>query len=281
MLCHVQFLRELLDKEIIKYLFWIDTRDTSADGLTKGSVSREALHELMNGTMFLRHAWEQWHSKARQVGGNRVVEANCGGRVVEANSAFCLFSLSYFSESFGQDLCIDSRLSHFAVTQACEEVASSFTLPALPVPVAMATDAPPGIGTTPRDEREVEGFILPGAQELAAQTQEASVHRRELPEGMWVDPASNEIWKSDAPKGVGKTHSVTKIQDYVKGLPADYVASWTDPGSQIPYDHVQDFMATLRYSCKPAGRSSGPATACASRKPSRLPSTTFLLDTWW
>ena len=47
LLCHIQYIRELLDKGIIQYLFWIDTRDVIADGLTKGAVDRNALHTLM------------------------------------------------------------------------------------------------------------------------------------------------------------------------------------------------------------------------------------------
>eukprot|EP00974_Lingulodinium_polyedra_P107906 10445877-Lingulodinium_polyedra.AAC.1 len=35
LLCHVQFVRELLDKRILHYLFWIDTRDMGSDGLAK------------------------------------------------------------------------------------------------------------------------------------------------------------------------------------------------------------------------------------------------------
>eukprot|EP00974_Lingulodinium_polyedra_P010440 1002789-Lingulodinium_polyedra.AAC.1 len=31
LLCRVQFVRELLDKRILHYLFWIDTRDTGSD----------------------------------------------------------------------------------------------------------------------------------------------------------------------------------------------------------------------------------------------------------
>ena len=63
LLSHVHYLRELLDKGIIQGLIWIDTRDMGADGLTKGAVARDALHELMAGAMHLRHEWELWRSK--------------------------------------------------------------------------------------------------------------------------------------------------------------------------------------------------------------------------
>ena len=65
LLSHVQYLRELLDKDIIQGLVWLDTRDMGADGLTKGSVSRDALHQLMAGTMHSLHTWEQ---RKRKVG---------------------------------------------------------------------------------------------------------------------------------------------------------------------------------------------------------------------
>jgi len=63
LLSHVQFLRDMLDNRVIKHIVWIDTRDMYADGLTKGSVSRDALLELMDGNMILRHDSEQWTSK--------------------------------------------------------------------------------------------------------------------------------------------------------------------------------------------------------------------------
>ena len=65
LLCHAQYLRELLDKHIIQQIFWVDTRDMAADGLTKGAVARDALHELMEGSMYLRHACEQWTCKLK------------------------------------------------------------------------------------------------------------------------------------------------------------------------------------------------------------------------
>ena len=39
LLCHVQFLRELLDYGVLAAIVWLDTRDMLSDGLTKGSVS--------------------------------------------------------------------------------------------------------------------------------------------------------------------------------------------------------------------------------------------------
>eukprot|EP00974_Lingulodinium_polyedra_P089151 8644111-Lingulodinium_polyedra.AAC.1 len=44
LLIQLQWLRELLDRSIITRFVWCDTRDMIADALTKGSISREALH---------------------------------------------------------------------------------------------------------------------------------------------------------------------------------------------------------------------------------------------
>ena len=63
LLCHVQYLRELLDKLVLQYLFWIDTRDMGADGLTKGDCARLLLHLYMEGYMPLQHEFSQWSSK--------------------------------------------------------------------------------------------------------------------------------------------------------------------------------------------------------------------------
>jgi hypothetical protein len=59
---HVQFLRELLDRGVLHRLWWMDTRDMAADGLTKGVIDREAVHAIMNGVMFLRHKSQVWRS---------------------------------------------------------------------------------------------------------------------------------------------------------------------------------------------------------------------------
>ena len=62
-LCHVQYLTELLEKRVLAFLFWIDTRDTGADGLTKGAVARSLLHTYMEGLMPLQHEHSQWTNK--------------------------------------------------------------------------------------------------------------------------------------------------------------------------------------------------------------------------
>jgi hypothetical protein len=52
---HVLWLREMRDKGLVSDIIWTDTRDMYADGLTKGVIKRDALHELMNGKLMLRH----------------------------------------------------------------------------------------------------------------------------------------------------------------------------------------------------------------------------------
>ena len=49
LLSQVQYIRELLDGHVLQAIVWADTRDMEADGLTKGSVGRGALHMLMKG----------------------------------------------------------------------------------------------------------------------------------------------------------------------------------------------------------------------------------------
>ena len=55
LLCHVQFLRELLDYGVLAAIVWLDTRDMLSDGLTKGSVSRDALLSVLDGIMRIQY----------------------------------------------------------------------------------------------------------------------------------------------------------------------------------------------------------------------------------
>ena len=63
LLSHVQFVRELLDSGVLQVLMWIDTRDMSADGMTKGSIDRDMLHLCMEGYMKFKHEFKLWKSK--------------------------------------------------------------------------------------------------------------------------------------------------------------------------------------------------------------------------
>ena len=59
-LSHIQYARELLDTRVLQWLFWVDTRDMCADGLTKGSISREAIHDIMEGQLNLLKGTQGW-----------------------------------------------------------------------------------------------------------------------------------------------------------------------------------------------------------------------------
>lgn len=66
LISHVQWLRELLDHRVIHSIAWVDTRDMHGDGLTKGKVSRELIHDLMKGAYILRHPVKLWSSRMRR-----------------------------------------------------------------------------------------------------------------------------------------------------------------------------------------------------------------------
>ena len=59
LLCHVQFLREMLGRKTLRILIWVDTRDMVSDGLTKGAVSREGLRAIMDGRVRIREQFPQ------------------------------------------------------------------------------------------------------------------------------------------------------------------------------------------------------------------------------
>ena len=59
-LCHLQYVRELLEHDVLRALVWTDTRDMLADGLTKGSVDRTELHSVMEGTVTMTHESKLW-----------------------------------------------------------------------------------------------------------------------------------------------------------------------------------------------------------------------------
>ena len=58
-LVSVAWLREQLKRKTLNALFWSDTRTMAADGLTKGSINRQGLHEIMDGTWTLTVKLEQ------------------------------------------------------------------------------------------------------------------------------------------------------------------------------------------------------------------------------
>ena len=59
---HLAWLREKIVAGIIKWFHWVDTRDMFADGITKGSLDRKALHDVMRGVWILKNTMES-HSE--------------------------------------------------------------------------------------------------------------------------------------------------------------------------------------------------------------------------
>ena len=52
---HVLWLREMNEKSLIKNIYWVDTRDMIADGLTKGNIPRDLLIKAMQGSVHMKH----------------------------------------------------------------------------------------------------------------------------------------------------------------------------------------------------------------------------------
>ena len=55
LLVQLQWMTEQLLTKKLKALVWLDTRDMCSDGLTKGSIDREALHNIMTGHLHICH----------------------------------------------------------------------------------------------------------------------------------------------------------------------------------------------------------------------------------
>eukprot|EP00974_Lingulodinium_polyedra_P095164 9222304-Lingulodinium_polyedra.AAC.1 len=51
------------------------------------------------------------------------------------------------------------------------------------------------------------------------------------------------------------------MQDYVEALSIDGLAPPPDPGREVPYDSVMDYVQTLQNTCAPQGAFKWPATA--------------------
>ena len=58
---HVQWLQELTRTRVLDAVFWVDTRDMIADGMTKGSVPRSILRSAQEkGQWQLEHDWRRY-----------------------------------------------------------------------------------------------------------------------------------------------------------------------------------------------------------------------------
>ena len=59
-LYHAQWIRELLNQHVLDGLWWIDTRDCCADGMTKGACDRGPILKVMHGIWRLEHEALCW-----------------------------------------------------------------------------------------------------------------------------------------------------------------------------------------------------------------------------
>jgi hypothetical protein len=55
LLCHLLWLKEIIVNKLMRSLSWVDTRDMTGDGHTKGSISRTALWQLAAGQLYKTH----------------------------------------------------------------------------------------------------------------------------------------------------------------------------------------------------------------------------------
>ncbi len=53
----------MLDNGVLSAIVWLDTRDMTSDGLTKGAVPRDAIMKLMDGYLKQNHAAKVWAPK--------------------------------------------------------------------------------------------------------------------------------------------------------------------------------------------------------------------------
>ena len=67
MLCQLLWIRELCDKQILTALTWLDTRDMTADGHTKGSISRGAQISVMQGSLEQSHPSQSRRAKGATI----------------------------------------------------------------------------------------------------------------------------------------------------------------------------------------------------------------------
>ena len=65
---HLISVRDRMSSGMIRRLFWVDTRDMLADGLTKGGIDRELLHQVSNNCKYSAKHENAMHVKTGVVG---------------------------------------------------------------------------------------------------------------------------------------------------------------------------------------------------------------------
>ena len=80
---HLLSVRNRMETRVIRKLHWVDTRDMLADGLTKGGIDRELLHNVSNDCRFSLKHEALTHSKsptpAAGSATNKASEEDSGG----------------------------------------------------------------------------------------------------------------------------------------------------------------------------------------------------------
>ena len=61
--CHLQYIRELLDNGGMFAIAWVETREMLADGMTKGVIDRQDIHDCMSGQVRDTHEMKIWRPK--------------------------------------------------------------------------------------------------------------------------------------------------------------------------------------------------------------------------
>ena len=177
-----------------------------ADGLTKGSVSRHALHQLMAGAMHILHEWEQWR---RKVGGSRKAEVH-----------LCLLALTQVLDPEDRDLNLGSL--DLSISQAGSKT-------------PFAPDCPLAQSELMASSSQATMDVDISAAAIAVSTEAASMkietaisssdaEMQNFAEDL-VRDKRGELWrKKKQHKELGGTHSLTEIHKYLKSFKPDSLA---------------------------------------------------------
>ena len=248
LLCHIQYIRELLDKRVLQYLFWIDTRDMTSDGLTKGSVGRDLLHLLMEGIQGFKHEHEHWQCKTNSRNQQLLEET--------------------------AEHTPTTHVSLFAYTRPqCSERSGSvpeydqFPPERFPPGTARAFAAMPSAAShsksTLADMMQAEEYH--GAGELAT----GGGHRADASGSGSRPPASirgsmvfslketyvyeGKTYPKKQSKEVRTNKSIEEVQEYVKQVATMNSAVTGQQNEGVPYNNVHDFVVTLQAACNSPG----------------------------
>ena len=247
-------MRELLDKHILRYLIWVDTRDMYSDGLTKGAVARDAIHELMAGLMVLRHKVEQWCCKLRPApdgGGPLSDAAPSGGHAPEAWSKE-RSSGGHAPEARGKEPPSSGGKVHLHFVQPTLDTMTCF----------YSSYLQPSSQSTPRVNSYRAAILSSTVHSMAAAQSSTTGGGVTLVLGddleynrrtIYVDPKDGKTYRYGSGTGVNDKLSLDDVQDYVKRIGQLDTVQFHDPKSDVPYNSISDYVSTLRNVCAPDG----------------------------